>query len=196
MSSSHVPTTAATPAVSKTLIQSPPLELSTCTVDSGGTPLSPHQLKEQAYYNSIVIRRKPTLCLPREHRVTKLNKHPPHLMYGFALTRPQIFAYAQSRELQPVDPSLGPLAAYLCLFPSLQRLREVTGEPYLGFSPSFPPSDTYVVTLYTNYTVNILQCVDDNDEKEILDSLRQELGIDGTVQPMWFWYGGTEWDDY
>ncbi|KAI0054318.1 hypothetical protein BV25DRAFT_1922800, partial [Artomyces pyxidatus] len=159
--------------------QIPPVKQDGPEVDSRGMPLSPRQLEIQAYFRSIIQRRKPTLNLPPEHELTKINRNPPRLMYGFQLSREQIFAYAQSRQLPPTNPSLGPLTAQRCLFPTLKRLRELTDEPWLCFSPSFPPGqpEMFVVTLYTNYTIDVLQC-EEEDEKDIIRILRQELGID------------------
>ncbi|KAI0057672.1 hypothetical protein BV25DRAFT_1841529 [Artomyces pyxidatus] len=138
------------------------------------------------YFKTVIEQRKPVAELPRKYVVTRDNPHPPFLAFGFLRTIDQLFAYAQKHGLKDDEDPDEPLTPEFCVFPCLERLREVASEPYLSIVPVFSPTDeeVYVVTLYTNNTMCALQCTDE-DEQDILQLLREELEI--ADPPMWYW---------
>ncbi|KAI0057679.1 hypothetical protein BV25DRAFT_1919999 [Artomyces pyxidatus] len=143
-------------------------------------------------YESVVAQRKPLARLPFKYRVTKGRPDTPLLAFGFPRTRQQLFEYARKHDLRNEDYPDEPVEPDVCMFPSLTRLRDEADEPYLSIMPIFSPTglDLHLVTLYTNYTMHVLQCVPE-EEEDIIRVLQNELGID--ERPMWYWDYPAGW---
>jgi hypothetical protein len=59
-------------------------------------------------------------------------------------------------------------------------------------TPIFSLVSRLFVSLYTNYTMRRMQLVD-QEEKEVLEILREELGTDAPA--MWYWDLGNVWHE-
>ncbi|KAI0057673.1 hypothetical protein BV25DRAFT_1919993 [Artomyces pyxidatus] len=142
------------------------------------------------YFRRVCEQRTPLSTLPRKYQITQAHPRPPTLAFGLLRTRAQLFAYAQRLRLRHDARPNAPLDIEICLVPTLDRLSELIGEPYLSIIPAFSPTsaDEYVVALYTNYTMRALKCSEE-DEAEMVQMLQTELATG--ERPMWYWDGSN-----
>ncbi|KAI0058553.1 hypothetical protein BV25DRAFT_1919249 [Artomyces pyxidatus] len=123
----------------------------------------------------------------------KKTLYPPELHFGLALTQDELLAYANKHGLVEEDYPDDPLDVFSCRYPVMMCLRELTDDSTVYIAPPFVPGTVrpIMVALYSNYTRSKQKLVDE-DEREVLDIIRDELNLEG--QPaLWYWDAGNPW---
>ncbi|TFY63554.1 hypothetical protein EVG20_g6262 [Dentipellis fragilis] len=132
--------------------------------------------------------REPMLKLPPHLQVSP--SRPAHtlpkLLFGFALTFSQAFAYAKRRKLKLLneksDPVLRPSFAALKTITDLDRR---TGADLSYQIPRVEGFD-FMIALYANLTLEDDQ-LEEEEEKEVIEIIQRELRI--SDPPKWYWDG-------
>lgn len=102
--------------------------------------------------------------------------------FGFGITRRQLVDYA--RRVKILKPTSPDWKKSLAAFDTALYL-SVIAEAELDMRLIWHSKNRYCVSLYSNYTQYSKQLVDE-DEKDVLDIIREELNIPGDVPPMWY----------
>ncbi|KAA1467442.1 hypothetical protein DENSPDRAFT_926611 [Dentipellis sp. KUC8613] len=82
--------------------------------------------------------------------------------------------------------SIGTIRA-LGVYKAVRFLKYISGAPYLSFCMPISMDVDYVVELYNNYTKEELE-MDEQDEREVLEILKKELGISQEETPKWWFF--------
>ncbi|KAI0058555.1 hypothetical protein BV25DRAFT_1229333 [Artomyces pyxidatus] len=136
--------------------------------------------------------RKPVADLPAKYDPT-IAVGPPEIHFGLVLTYQALLEYANDCGLVYEDYPDDPLTTITCRLPVLLHLRALTDDDTLYISCPYMGADSgwAVVALYSNYTRRRNKFVDE-DERDVLDILRRQLGLEG--QPaLWHWDAGNPW---
>ena len=105
------------------------------------------------------------------------------LCFGFGVTRRQLVDYAT--QVGIVSPS--PSAAALLATRHIEEVAEVALEMRSIYHPTY----NYCLRLYNNLTQYSEQLVEE-DEKDVLDIIREELKITEEEVPMWYFQVNDE----
>lgn len=116
----------------------------------------------------------------------------PKLLFGFGTTIPDLLAYAEKvkiltdAKLKATENDAQDREYMLCDCVKYveKHLRWVTRARLKFRTPVHVKYDT-VITLWDNYTKEE-QELDDDDTKEVLDLLREELSVLKEEQPLWY----------
>lgn len=118
-------------------------------------------------------------------------REPVKLAFGFGTTIDDLLAYANKVKILTTEKleaceeeTLEDLMVTKALKSVERHLRWVTRARLKFRTPVHVKYDT-VITLWDNFTKEA-QELDDEDTKEVLDLLREELGLPEDEQPMWY----------
>ncbi len=120
--------------------------------------------------------RCPMEQLADEFRVTKSNPNPPLLHYGIPLESSDLPEYAERHGREPAR-----------FMREVSILSEKVRYP-LGLCVPFGPTTDcrFVLELYSNYTMRGNQLKVERDEQEVISMLKEELKLDPSVRPKWY----------
>ncbi|KAI0261258.1 hypothetical protein BC834DRAFT_972853 [Gloeopeniophorella convolvens] len=108
----------------------------------------------------------------------------PTLYFGFVVTYDQVLDFAKARNLLP-DPLGTNRIVSTALSIISSYLQYKCGVDEIHYNSVVSYERKYVLAIYTNYTIGYDQLVDE-DEREVLDIIRNELGL-GSQQAKWWW---------
>jgi hypothetical protein len=114
--------------------------------------------------------------LGNEFRVTKSNPNPSLVHYGIPLEVSDLPEYAERNSRDPDR-----------FMREVSFLSEKVRYP-LGLCVPFGPTTDcrYVLELYSNYTIRGKQLKVERDEEDVISMLKEELKLDLSVRPKWY----------
>lgn len=122
-------------------------------------------------------------------KVVPWQGYPPEkIHFGLGVTLDQIDDYVHKNNLH--DPKRDHIIFNLDAV--AEHLAELTDCPNLYWKVAFSLDHDIVLAMYDNYTQRRLEMVPE-DEKEVIEIIRREIGIESEQEAMWYLSVNTEW---
>ncbi|THH30159.1 hypothetical protein EUX98_g4048 [Antrodiella citrinella] len=135
--------------------------------------------------------------LPAKYRPSRKNPKPPVLHFGVPVTGFDLLRYAvwQGKHIYLGDLDTYPKIINPHAYPDTVDILKETcayddfqlAEPYF-----VAPQQEMLVSLYTNYNFKTARLIPE-DEQNLIDTLKEELDLDSSIQPKWYFPSSDPW---
>ncbi|KAF8551488.1 hypothetical protein OG21DRAFT_1512638 [Imleria badia] len=138
--------------------------------------------------------RRPMAQLPDQYRVTAANPEPSLIHFAIPIHDVVLYQYAEKHNLNkyyPCDPDV--ISPTTLLFATDRLSEEVQYELELSFPFDITADCDVVLSLYSNYTMEEKMLIDE-DQEDVIQLVQEELGLDKSVRPKWYFDADDPWD--
>lgn len=138
--------------------------------------------------------RRPMAQLLDQYRVTTANPEPPLIHFAIPIDDAVLYQYAEKHDLNkyyPCDPDI--VSPTTLLFATDQLSEQVQYELELNFPFDITADCDVILTLYSNYTMGEKMLVDE-DQEDVIQMVQEELGLDKSVWPKWYFDADDSWE--
>lgn len=130
--------------------------------------------------------RCPMTQLPDRYRVTAANPDPPLIHFAIPVHIFDLYKYADKHGLIDYYPNFPRVPSPVSAIVATDHLSQVV-QYELEFGWPFEPTAEcgIILSLYDNFTIQEKMLIDE-DQEDVVQMVREELGLDKSVRPKWY----------